>query len=503
MNDTYQKLCELNQEIAHLQQAAAVLNWDEATYLPPKAAKSRAEQMATLHGVAHEKLVSTEMEKTLVQLDNQKQNWPKDSVQARMIALSLRNFERESCIPKEFLKEYTRQVSQTYNAWIQARPANDFAKVRPYLEKSLEMVLQKTQYYKGFVHPLDSLMDEADEGLTVPVVQKIFSELRSKLVPIVQKIKACPLVDNSPVLKHYDIEQQKKFGAAVAKAIGYDFERGRQDVTHHPFCTTFSVDDVRITTRYNENDFGDGFFSTIHESGHAMYEQGVAVELDSTPLAGGTSMSVHESQSRLWENLVGRSFEFWQYYFPLVQSHFPEALKGVTVENFYRAINRVEPSLIRVDADEVTYNLHVMIRFDLEMQMIEGKLAIKDLPAAWNARYESDLGITPPNDTNGVMQDVHWYGGILGGYFQSYTLGNLMSAQFYEAAQKANPQLAKQIQSGNAKPLQQYLTDNIYQHGKRYPTFDLIKRVTGNTILVDPFIAYLQKKYGAIYKIKL
>jgi carboxypeptidase Taq len=281
--------------------------------------------------------------------------------------------------------------------------------------------------------------------------------------------------------------------------LGYDFQRGRQDKTLHPFMTKFSTGDVRITTRVKEHDLSEGLFSTIHEMGHALYEQGINREFEATPLANGTSSGVHESQSRLWENFVGRSRNFWQFFYPQLQAVFPSQLGNVSLETFYRAINKVERSLVRTDADEVTYNLHVMIRFDLELQLLEGSLAVRDLPEAWNERYRSDLGVVPPSYSNGVLQDVHWYGGMIGGMFQGYTLGNVMSAQFFAAAVKANPEIPTQIEKGDFNPLHDWLKENIYQHGRKYTAPELIERVTGGPLSIDPFIDYIQRKYGELY----
>lgn len=503
MNEKMQELRDFYSEIARLSQASAVLHWDEATYLPEKAAEARAEQSAALQSVIHEKMTSPKMASLLQDLENYEQGLPEDSVDKRYLQLVRKEYERSTCLPAAFQKEYTKHVSATYQTWIKAKAENNFKKIEPYLEKALDLVLQKTEYYKGFAHPLDSLMADADEGMTVDVVKTLFTELKNELVPIVKKLKEASQIDDSCLKQKFPIELQHQFGEMFVRQMGYDFSKGRLDKTHHPFCTSFSAQDVRITTRYSENDLTDSVWSTIHEGGHALYEQGVDLAYEASPLSGGTSMSVHESQSRLWENQVGRSLECWQFFYPKLQAMFPEVLQNVDLKTFYRAINTVKPSLIRVDADEVTYNLHVMIRFELELQMMEGKLAIKDLPQAWNAAYQANLGITPPDDKTGVMQDVHWYGGILGGYFQSYTLGNLMSAQFYNAALQKHPEIRSQMTEGNFTTLHEYLRTNIYQHGKRYPTFDLIKRVTDNTIQVAPFISYLKKKYAQIYEIDL
>ncbi len=289
------------------------------------------------------------------------------------------------------------------------------------------------------MHIIDPLIDMVDYGMRAATVSAIFAKLRQELVPIVRAITDQPPADDSCLRQHFGEKEQEAFGVEVAKAIGYDFGRGRLDKTHHPFTTKFSLGDVRITTRYDENYFNDAFFSTIHEAGHAMYEQGIRMDLDGTPLASGTSAGVHESQSRTWENLVARSLPFWKHFYPRLQTYFPSQLGNVALDQFYRAINKVEKSLVRVDADEVTYNLHVMLRFDFEMALLEGKLAVKDLPEAWNERFRQDFGIIPPNNRLGCLQDVHWYGGIVGGSFQGYTLGNILGGLFYSRALQAAP----------------------------------------------------------------
>ena len=308
-----------------------------------------------------------------------------------------------------------------------------------------------------------------------------------------------PVADVSCLHGHFPEARQLEIGFEVIRRFGYDFERGRLDKTHHPFCTKFSAGDVRITTRVKESDLAEALFSTLHEAGHALYEQGVNPALDGTRLGSGTSMGVHESQSRLWENLVGRSLGFWKFFYPRLQETFPEQLRAVPLDTFYRAINKVERSLIRTDADEVTYNLHVMVRFDLELDLLEGKLAVKDLAEAWHSRYKSDIGITAPDDRDGVLQDVHWYSGTIGGAFQGYTLGNIIGAKIYAAALKARPEIPKDVEQGRFETLHAWLRENVYQHGRKYNANELVKRVTGEPIGIDAYIGYLWNKYQPLY----
>jgi carboxypeptidase Taq len=337
--------------------------------------------------------------------------------------------------------------------------------------------------------------------MTYAKVSALFADLRRELVPIAQAICDQAAADDSCLQGAFPEHQQLDFGLAIAKAFGYDLERGRQDKSPHPFCTKFSIDDVRITTRVKTSDLTEALFSTLHEAGHAMYEQGVARELADSPLGSGASLAVHESQSRLWENLVGRSRSFWEHYYPSLQRAFPQTYGKVRLEAFYRAINKVARSLIRTDADEVTYNLHIVLRFDLENAMLEGRLAVKDLPEAWRARYQSDLGIAPPDDRDGCLQDVHWYGSGVGGCFHSYTIGNILSAQFYGAALRAHPQIEQEIGRGEFSTLHGWLVQNVYRHGRKHLQDDVVRRATGEEISIKPYIGYLRKKYGELYQL--
>jgi carboxypeptidase Taq len=494
-----EKLSELKRrllEVSDLQHAASLLYWDQATYMPPGGADARGRQIATLARLAHEKFTDPAIAGLLDDT-----GLPYDSDDASLIRLTRREYERETKVPASFVAEYAKHSAASYETWIKARPANDFAAVRPNLERMLDLNRQYANFFPGYEHIADPLIDANDYGMKASVIRQLFAELRRQLVPIVGAIAAQPVADDSCLRQHFPEAQQLAFGVEVVKRFGYDFSRGRQDKTHHPFMTKFSLGDVRITTRVKENDFGDALFSTMHEAGHALYEQGIRRELDGTPLANGASTGVHESQSRLWENIVGRSRAFWDHFYPRLQQAFPSQLGNVSLETFYRAINKVQPSFIRAEADEVTYNLHVMIRFDLELAMLEGKLAIKDLPDAWRERYRSDLGITPPDDRDGVLQDVHWYEIGIGGYFQGYTLGNILSAQFFDAAVKAEPAIPGEIARGEFGALRGWLAGNIYRHGAKFTANEIIERATGQPLAIAPYIRYLRKKYGELYRL--
>ncbi len=498
------KLNELKhrlQEIADLGAASSILYWDMSTYMPPGGAASRGRQLGLLARLLHERFTDPAVGHLLDDLQAYGESLPYDSDDAALLRKTRRDYERQTRLPNEFVKALTEHTSAIYSLWEQARPANDFGMVRDALEKTLDYSRQYADFFPGYESIIDPLINDADYGMKATDVRAVFAQLREQLVPLVRAIAAQPPADESPVKQHYPEAGQRAFGETIIRAYGYDFTRGRQDKTAHPFATSFGHGDVRITTRFREDDLTDGLFSTLHESGHAMYEQGIAPELDATPLYGGTSAGVHESQSRLWENIVGRSRGFWEHWYPALQAAFPAQLGTVSLDAFYRAINMVMPSLIRTDADEVTYNLHVMLRFDLEMDMLEGRLAIKDLPEAWNARYTADMGVTPPNDKDGVLQDVHWYSGLIGGAFQGYTLGNILSAQFYERALAAHPEIPTEIAQGKFDTLRGWLTDNLYVHGSKYTAPELIARVTGGGLDVQPLVNYLRTKYGELYRL--
>jgi carboxypeptidase Taq len=463
--------------------------------MPPGGAAARGRQLATLSKLVHEKLTSPAIGK---HLDAAR---PENEDDEALLRVTRRDYERAIKIPVTFAAQLSEHQSYTYELWTKARPANDFASVRPALEKMLDLSRQLANFFPGYDHIADPLIDNADFGIKAATIRQVFAALRAELVPLVQAIAAQPVADDSCLRQRFPEAAQLAFGQEVIKRFGYDFQRGRQDKTHHPFMTKFSLGDVRITTRVKEDDLGDALFSTLHEAGHALYEQGIDPTYEGTPLAGGTSAGVHESQSRTWENLVGRSRGFWEHFYPKLQATFPAQFQGVPLDKFYRAINKVERSLIRTEADEVTYNLHVMLRFDFELQLLEGKLAVKDLPEAWHARYQSDLGLRAPTDADGVLQDVHWYGGIIGGVFQGYTLGNILSAQFYEAATRALPGIEREIAAGQFGPLHGWLRENIYRHGRKFTADELVKRTTGQSMTIEPYVRYLRKKYGELYQL--
>lgn len=486
------------QEMYHLGSAMSILGWDQSTYMPPLGATARGNQLSVLAGLHHQKQTDPELGRLLEELTSYAETLPYDSDEAALIRVAKHDYDRETKVSPEFVSEFFSHTAKTYSAWVEARKSDDFSIVQPFLEKTLELSRRYSEFF-GYEHVADPLIARTDLGMTVGTIRPLFSQLRDALVPMVEAITANGPTDTSVLQKHYPEAKQIAFGKEVISRLGFDWERGRQDYSPHPFMTKFAHNDVRITTRVKENNLAEALFSSIHETGHALYELGINEAYEGTPLHGGTSSGVHESQSRLWENIVGRSYEFWTFFYPQLQAAFPEQLGEVSLDEYYRAINGVSRSLIRTDADEVTYNLHVIIRFDLETQMLEGNLKVKDLPEAWRARYQSDLGISSPTDANGVLQDIHWYFDHIGGCFQGYTLGNILSSQFFATAQKEIPNVRDLMKQGEFSQLHKFLQTNIYNHGSKYTADELVKRVTGQSLTIDPYLEYLRTKYSAIY----
>ena len=494
-------------EVSDLSRANSVLSWDQSTYMPAGGGAARGRQQALLSRLAHERFTDKGLGRLLDRLAPLAASLDPDSDEACLVRVVRRSYEHSQKVPVEMVERWSAHGAKCYQIWKVARPANDFAAVKDDLERSLEFSRTWAEYFHPGATPngdsgrhfADPFIVGGDEGMTVASVRALFSSLRAELVPLARAITAMAPIDDSCLRRAYPEAPQLAFALEAAQRIGYDMERGRLDKTAHPFMTRFAAGDVRITTRVNERDLGDCFFSTLHEAGHALYEMGVAPELDGTPLGHGASFGLHESQSRLWENIVGRSRAYWEHTYPLLRRAFPKQLKDVTVDTFHRAINSVQRSLIRTDADEVTYNLHVMIRFDLELALLEGTLAVKDLPAAWNARYEADLGLASPDDRDGVLQDVHWFRGGIGGAFQGYTIGNILSAQIHAAALRAHPKIEADIARGDTAVLHGWLKENVYRHGAKLKPAELVRRATGQDMTIAPYMTYLRTKYGALY----
>ena len=501
MKDKLKQLKTRLLEIDDLHGAASLLYWDQATYMPPEGAQARGRQIATLERLAHEKFTDAAVGKLLDQLRSHEKSLPYDHPEAALIRVTRRQYEREVKVPPAFTEELSKHLTASYEAWVKARPANDFSMVQPYLEKTLEMSRRLANFFPGYEHIADPLITYEDEGMKASTLRKIFEKLRGRLVPIVEAITSQPPADDSCLRQHYPEAEQLSVGRELVERIGYEFSRGRRDRTPHPFMTKFSLGDVRITTRVEENHLGEALYGAMHEAGHALYEQGINRDFEGTPLADGCSAGAHEAQSRLWENRVGRSREFCQFFFPRLRQAFPDQLSSVSLDTFYRAINKVKRSLIRTAADEVTYNLHVMIRFELELKLLEDSLSIADLPEAWREMYRSDLGVAPDDDRDGVLQDMHWYSATIGGKFQGYTLGNIMGAQFYQSALEAHPEIPEKISQGKFDTLLGWLRENIYRYGNIFTPDELIERVTGGPLNIEPYIGYITGKFGELYSI--
>ena len=440
-------------QLAGLNAATSLMYWDQATYLPEKGGSFRGDHLAQLASLSHSLETDPRIASWLNELESHPESHDPSSNDRALVRVVREDYERATRVPPALASAMSELASRSYEAWKKARAANDFTIVQDVLQQTVELRRQYAEHLKKPTHTsiMDPLVDLSDPGFTVANVRPLFEQLRAKLVPLLAAIAEQAPFNQDCLLQPIDERRQLAFGEKVILAIGYDFDRGRQDMTHHPFMIRMSHGDVRITTRCKERDFSEALFSTIHEAGHALYEQGIDESLEGTPLASGASSGIHESQSRLWENLVARGLPFWEHFFPKLQAEFPNEFGAVSLTTFHRAINRVQPGLIRTDADEVSYNLHVMIRFDLELALLEGKLSVADLPEAWNARYRQDLGLNPSSLSEGILQDVHWFHGALGGAFQSYTIGNILSAQLDAAARRALPDLDTKLRRGRIR----------------------------------------------------
>jgi len=486
----------LLQKAADINYASAVLGWDQEVYMPPKGAEYRGRQLATLASQAHEMVTSDSYGNLLKEL--LKQQELSDS-EKRNVQLSFEDYTRNKKLSPEFVEEMSRLQSECFNTWIEARKKNDYTIFAPSLAKMIALKRKQAELYSYKAHPYDALLDEYEKGATVAMLDPIFAGIREQLPPLLATIKAAPQVSNECFHHHFPKQQQWDFGIDVLRQMGFDFEAGRQDYSEHPFTTSFAPADVRITTRVDENNYASMLWSCIHEGGHGLYEQGLPGNQYGLPLGSAASLGIHESQSRLWENCMGRSLAFWTYFYPRLQKYFPQQLNDISLDTFYKACNRVEPSLIRTEADEVTYHFHVMIRYEIEKALLENTLDIKDIPARWNELYGQYLGVQPKDDKTGVLQDVHWSHGSFG-YFPTYTLGSFYAAQFFHQAQKDISDLHTQITTGELSSLLHWLREQIHQHGRRYTSEELCERVTGQKLNPAYFMDYIRDKYSGIYK---
>ncbi|MFC2064719.1 carboxypeptidase M32 [Chloroflexota bacterium] len=500
MKKLYSKLLQSLAEISHLQNSAAVLGWDQQTYMPKSGAESRGNQLAILGKIIQEYAISPGLGELLEKLKGFLPTLDPDSDEAKIITISARDYDKATRVPVDFVVENAKVTTLAQQAWMDARKKSDFSIFLPHLAKVVDLRRQYANFFPNFQHPYDALLDDFEPGMLTSDIQAIFSDLRPKQVELIKLIGNQPAPDDSFLHLDYDESKQWDFGVEVITKFGYDWSRGRQDKAHHPFTTSFGLDDVRITTRVDPKFFNTMIFGTMHECGHALYEMGVGRNLMDTGLGNGASLGIHESQSRMWENLVGRSLPFWEFFYPRLQEIFPSQLGNVDLTSFYGAINKVQPSYIRVEADEATYNLHIMLRLELEIAIIEGTVSLEDLPEIWNSRMMDYLGVTPPNDSMGVLQDIHWsFGGL--GYFSTYALGNLISAQLWEKIIIDIPSLQDQIRKGKFDDLLQWLIENIHQYGRKFESQELVKRATGQTLSPEPYLNYLDQKYREIYNL--
>jgi len=479
----------------------ALLGWDERTYMPFKGAANRAEQQSLLAGMAHEKFTSSETDDLLSEVeagDLIKDRLSPDAVNVREIR---RVYDKKVKVPKSLVEEISRTTTLSEQAWVEARKKSDFSMFAPWLTKMIDLKSQEAEAVGYKKEPYDALLDDYEPGETATNITRVFTELRRDLVPLVEAITHSTRRPNLSIIERdYPVDRQTILGKAASAAIGFDYDGGRMDVTTHPFCTTIGSGDVRITTRFNQRHFGQAFFGILHETGHGLYEQGLDPQYRGLPMGDAISLGIHESQSRMWENIVGRSKPFWEYFFPRVRQVFWEALSDVKLDDFYFAINDVKPSFIRVEADEATYNLHILLRFEIEHAIFNKEVKTEDIPALWNDKFQKYFGIKPPDDARGCLQDVHWGAGLIG-YFPTYTLGNLYSAQFYAKATEDLGNLDEQFTRGKFDSLLVWLREKIHRHGQRYRAEELVKEVTGKPLSHSYLIEYLKEKYSPLYGI--
>jgi carboxypeptidase Taq len=493
--DLYTDYTARMQKIADVKYAAAVLQWDQETYLPPKGAAFRGQQLATLSEIAHEWLTAPSLGNLLEEL-NTRSDLGED--QQRNVQLSLEDYNKQKKFTPAFIRLMSETTSRSFHSWIQARNANSFALFREDLEKLVQLKRQEADLAGYEHHPYNALLDQFEKGATTTMLDRVFAEVRQPLKDLLDRIGGRPQVEDDFLRRHYPKQQQWDFGMGLIAQMGFDFEAGRQDLSEHPFTTNFSNQDVRITTRVDENDFNHMTWSCIHETGHALYEQGLPTEYYGLPLGEYASLSIHESQSRLWENHIGRSRSWWQSIYPRLQTTFPDQLKEISLDRFYKGINKAGASLIRTEADEVSYHFHVMIRYELEKSLIEGTLSVADIPAFWNEKYAAWLGVTVPDDKRGCLQDVHWSHGSFG-YFPTYSLGSFYAAQLFAAADSQDNTLSQAIGAGNTAPLLQWLRGHIHRYGRRYTSEELCRQATGKELDIKFFLTYLLDKYDNIY----
>jgi carboxypeptidase Taq len=499
IDDTYDKLIERLREMYELSSAASILSWDQRVNMPPGGAKLRSRQQSRLEELVHRRKTDPELRELINKLHDHREDLSFD--RRVVVRETKKEVDRAHKLPSEFVAEKSRVTSEAYNVWTEAKRNNDLESFLPYLEKNVSLAREEADYIGYEDSPYDPLLDQYDPGMTESRIATLFDELRSKLVPVVDRIKASdvrPPTEEKVTGQSWSTDRQEDVGEAFVRQIGYDMDEGRIDTTEHPFCSGY-VGDVRITTRYNNSNPFVSLTSLLHEAGHALYEQGLDPDTWGTPLSEPVGMGVHESQSRLWENMVGRSDAFWAWAWPKFQEAFPDKTTDMTRDELLFILHDSQPGFIRVEADEVTYNLHVILRFELERELLHNELEPEQLPDAWNAKMDELLGIEPPDHRQGVLQDVHWSSGAFG-YFPSYAIGNLLAAQVFQAAEEDVGPFDDAFSSGNFEPLLSWLRGEIHQRGKRYRTDELTEEVTGSPLQVDPFIEHVKSSYLPYYE---
>jgi carboxypeptidase Taq len=494
----YRELVTQLREVALFGSIGSLLGWDERVQMPAKGAEHRANQTSLLARKVHEQFTSPRINELLQAVESS--NLPKEDPDAAAnVRETRRQYDRAAKLPASLVEEMAKTEVLAQNDWAIARKKNDFPAFRPWLDKWLDLKKQQAHCYGFTGHIYNALLEDFEPGETAENLSRVFDALRAPLVDLIGRIVSSGRKAPLELLeRHYPADGQARLARAAAAAVGFDFESGRLDVSVHPFCTGIGPGDTRMTTRYDERYFGDAFFGVLHETGHGLYDQGLPAANFGTPLGEAVSLGIHESQSRMWENLVGRSRPFWQFFMPRLRETFPDQTKDVSEDQWYRAVNDVRPSLIRTESDETTYNLHILLRFELEKAMLSGDLAPADLPAVWNARMKDLLGVDVPDDTRGVLQDIHWSGGALG-YFPTYTLGNLYAAQFFDQARKDLGDLDAQFAKGEFTPLLNWLRTNIHTQGKRHTAPQLVHRITGQPLSAEPLLNHLRQKASEAY----
>ncbi|HOD16017.1 MAG TPA: carboxypeptidase M32 [Spirochaetota bacterium] len=501
MSPAIEKLNNAWARISRIEQTIAVLSWDMETYMPVEGVKPRAEQLALLSELSHRWLISDETGRLIEDAEAETRGSDYFSIEASLVRAARRAYDQKKKLPEELVTRLARTTAQANSIWIRAREEASFPAFAPVLSELVAISRDMADLLGSTGHRYDALLDLYEPDLTTAEVERLFGELKTGLIPLVKEITARKSpADTAFLTRTYDTGRQEAFGLRVLGDMKFDFNRGRQDRSAHPFTTSFTPYDVRITTRYSEDDLLSALFSTIHEAGHALYDMGLPLDLLETPLCQPISLGVHESQSRLWENIVGRSRGFWKHYLPILKEHFHGQLDDVGLQQFYAAVNTSRPGFIRVESDELTYNLHIFIRFEIEKELIGGSLSVKQIPSLWNETYQDYLGIVPPNDALGCLQDIHWAHGSFG-YFPTYTIGNLLSAQLYRAAIDACPSIPGDIKKGNFIALLEWLRENVHRHGSRYTSAELVKNITGGGIQVGPFMRYLADKFHEVYSL--